>query len=459
MGKSRVLILNAREHQKKKRSVLWIILVMLLLSAGAYFLLREQQQQASIQNIRLFYYDFINQELVPVQREFQVSGTREKAIKTIVEQLAIPPNDAKLISLIPAYTKVKAIDFSQNTCIITFQDPSVSELADSVVKESAAVYSLINTICEFPEIQKVKIIIEGKTDGFFNRYYSIEEPLMRLSGQLMRGMNTLLYFYHYPSDSIIGEFREIPERDNLDKASLHVVNQLLLGTNQREMNSLLPQGTKVLNAKVENGICTVNFSKEVRRFSLGASEELALINILTLSLTELNGIERIHILIEGKEVYTIGGHVSIEKPLNRWHGTESSSIKLYYLKKFQHISGFVPIDRNLNSKQPEAIVQALIEGTTAQEKEAGFSTDIPSGIKLLACYPNEKNELIVDLEIELSKFLNAQQEQNFIRQIVLSLTENTGFKEIRFYFEGKKLESLPFGTEISRAFSRTDSFR
>ena len=129
------------------------------------------------------------------------------------------------------------------------------------------------------------------------------------------------------------------------------------------------------------------------------------------------------------------------------------------MRKVQQSTGFTPLDRKLPSNQPEVIIQALIDGTTAQEKENGVSSDLPTGIKLIKAYPNEKNELILDLEVELSKFLNIQQEQNFIRQVVLSITENTSIQQIWFYFEGKKLESLPFGTDISRVYTRRDSFK
>jgi germination protein M len=384
---------------------------------------------------------------------------RKKAIKTIIEQLSQPPDDKNLVSLIPSYTKVNSVTFHQDTCTVSFSDASVSDLANTVVRESAAVYSLVNSITEFPGIQKVKITIEGKSDPFFHRYFSIDQALPRLTGQLMQGINTLLYFYHYPTDTMVGEFREIPDKSSLEQAALDVVSQLIIGPDQKELNSLLPQGTKILGCKVENGICILDFSKEVRRFSFGATEELALVNLLALSLTELKGIERISFRVEGREVYTLGGHISVDKPIQRWYGSPQTPSKVYFMRKVQQSTGFTPLDRTLPSNQPEVIIQALIDGTTAQEKENGVSSDLPSGIKLIKAYPNDKNELIIDLEVELSKFLNAQQEQNFIRQMVLSVTENTTIQQIWFYFDGKKLEALPFGTDISKVFTRRDSFR
>ncbi len=455
MRKSRVLVLNSRDYHKKKQSTFLVILLVIFIAIAAFLLLR-QQQQVNIQNIRLFFYDSVNQELIPIERNVDISGTQEKAIKTIIEQLSLPPEN--LQSLIPAYTHVQSVSFQRDTCIVTFQDLSVTELIDSVVKESAAVYSLVNSITEFPGIHKVQLNIEGKQDLYFHRYVSIEHPLTRMTGQLLRGVNALLFFYHYPSESIMGELREIPQHDSLDKTAYNVVNQLIIGSPQHDMDSLIPQGTRINQAWVENAICHIDFSKEVRRFSLGASKELALVNLLVLSLTEMQGIERVQFLVEGQTVFTLGGHMAVDKPLQRWYGKSDENARIYFLRKFQHHLSFVPIEREVASMQPEDVIQALIDGTTATEKEQGISSDIPSGIKINACYPNENNELIVDLEVELSKFLNAQQEQNFLRQMVLSITENTRLQHIRFFFDGKKLESLPFGTDTSKVFTRALSF-
>jgi spore germination protein GerM len=100
------------------------------------------------------------------------------------------------------------------------------------------------------------------------------------------------------------------------------------------------------------------------------------------------------------------------------------------------------------------VINTLLKGPPAKYKEMEITSDIPAGTKLISASPGENNVLSVDLDIELSQFLHAQQEENFLEQLVLTITENSSFQKINLYFNGEALESLPFGTEIKNPISR-----
>jgi spore germination protein GerM len=103
---------------------------------------------------------------------------------------------------------------------------------------------------------------------------------------------------------------------------------------------------------------------------------------------------------------------------------------------------------------PEEILKELLKGPTSDEREIGIVSDIPSGTKLISATPGEENSLTINLDMEMSEFLNAQQEENFLEQIILTLSENTSFRLFHLYFQGEALESLPFGTEINNPLRR-----
>jgi spore germination protein GerM len=279
--------------------------------------------------------------------------------------------------------------------------------------------------------------------------------LVRLTGQLPKGVKALLYFYHNASESYAAELREIPFSTDIASQASDVVNQLIIGPQKNDLTSFFPQGVKVLKTTLENGICTIDFSKEIRRFAYGAEEELIIINLVTLSVTELPGIERVSFLIDGKEVYTLAGHATINKPIQRWYGTPEHDCILFFTRKSDQVSLYQPSFRVIKEKiDPAKVLSLLFLGPTAKEKENGYTTDVPSGTKLNGVNPKENNELIVDLSIELSKFGNAGQEENFLRQIIMTITENTGFTKVMIYINGKSMESLPFGTEISKFLTK-----
>ena len=84
------------------------------------------------------------------------------------------------------------------------------------------------------------------------------------------------------------------------------------------MEDVFPIGTKLLGLRVdEHGTAYANFSKELTKKSQGSYGEMMLCYAIANTLTEFPEIKRVQILIEGKKVTTISGHMDVEEPLIR----------------------------------------------------------------------------------------------------------------------------------------------
>ena len=80
----------------------------------------------------------------------------------------------------------------------------------------------------------------------------------------------------------------------------------------------MPIGTKVLSLKIDkNGTAYADFSKELAKKGQGSYGEMMLCYAITNTLTEFKEIKRVQILVEGKKVITLSGHMDIEDPLER----------------------------------------------------------------------------------------------------------------------------------------------
>ncbi len=85
-----------------------------------------------------------------------------------------------------------------------------------------------------------------------------------------------------------------------------------------KMDDVVPIGTKVLSLKIDkNGTAYADFSKELAKKGQGSYGELMLCYAITNTLTEFKEIKRVQILVEGKKVVTLSGHMDIEDPLER----------------------------------------------------------------------------------------------------------------------------------------------
>ena len=84
------------------------------------------------------------------------------------------------------------------------------------------------------------------------------------------------------------------------------------------MEDVFPIGTKVLSFRVdEKGTAYADFSKELTKKGQGSYGEMMICYAIANTLTEFPNIKRVQILVEGKKVTTLNGHMDVEEPLIR----------------------------------------------------------------------------------------------------------------------------------------------
>lgn len=84
------------------------------------------------------------------------------------------------------------------------------------------------------------------------------------------------------------------------------------------MEDVVPIGTKVLGLSVDaEGTAFANFSREILKKGQGSYGEMMLCYAIANTLTEFPEIKRVQILVEGKKVTSISGHMDVEEPLTR----------------------------------------------------------------------------------------------------------------------------------------------
>ena len=84
------------------------------------------------------------------------------------------------------------------------------------------------------------------------------------------------------------------------------------------MEDVFPIGTKVLGLRVdEKGTAYADFSKELTKKGQGSYGEMMICYAIANTLTEFPNIKRVQILVEGKKVTTLNGHIDVEEPLIR----------------------------------------------------------------------------------------------------------------------------------------------
>ena len=133
--------------------------------------------------------------------------------------------------------------------------------------------------------------------------------------------STLSVTLYYPDDSgmkIIAVKRDV--KPSPDKYTA-VMKSLMSGTDKKGTVDIIPKTAKLRSVKVKDGVAKADFSRElIKDFNGGSTGEEMLVGSIVDTLTEFSEVKKVQILVEGKAVDTIAGHMDTEKPLSRMTG-------------------------------------------------------------------------------------------------------------------------------------------
>lgn len=134
-----------------------------------------------------------------------------------------------------------------------------------------------------------------------------------------RKITATLYYISEDGMSLVPVQRDVPHGEAVVDQARHIVEQQLAAP-PPPLASAIPAGTTVRAIYLsERGDLFVDLSPEVTaNHTGGALDELftvyALVNALTVNLP---AIQRVQLLIDGKETDTLAGHVDLRHPLSR----------------------------------------------------------------------------------------------------------------------------------------------
>ena len=102
----------------------------------------------------------------------------ERMSKVIVEELLKGPKDKKLLPTLPAEISVLSTETKDGICFVNLSADFMTKVAGGTTGETLAVYSIVNSLCELKDVDKVQILLEGKKIEQLG-HMDLSEPLGR----------------------------------------------------------------------------------------------------------------------------------------------------------------------------------------------------------------------------------------------------------------------------------------
>lgn len=139
----------------------------------------------------------------------------------------------------------------------------------------------------------------------FNKENLTEENIIELtpeeeiSSKQLRETIVTLYFLDKDTGTLKNEGKLIDSKELLNNPYKKITELLLLGPQNDSLISVFPENVKILDTEFDSGCVTLNFSEELLNFS-DEIQKNNIINSLLKTLTELNEVDSIKILINNE---------------------------------------------------------------------------------------------------------------------------------------------------------------
>ncbi len=254
-----------------------------------------------------------------------------------------------------------------------------------------------------------------------------------------------LYLYD-PQGNVVPLTLGIPKTEGIGKQVLRYmvkggpVEALL----PEGFSAVLPEGTEILGMKIDQGVATVDFSPEFQNYSV--QEEQHIIDAISWALTQFDTIDSVRIWINGypQEVMPVGGtpitSMSRDNGINLEisHGVDmgnTARVTLYFLAETEELTYFVPVTR-IVEKTDDIAMETLRQLIKGPAQGTNLYSPILPTTKVLDAKVLD-NVVIANFNDVILDYNSGNASPEAVRSIVLSLSENTGVKQVQLQVNGK----------------------
>lgn len=125
------------------------------------------------EEVQLYFPNVYMTNLVKESRE--VNTTKTNLNNTIIEELIKGSKYGARMNLIPVNTKLQSLEVVHKVAYVSFSKDLINENY-SEQEEAFLLYSIVNTLTERDEIDKVQILIEGEIKDVLSKRFTIFNP-------------------------------------------------------------------------------------------------------------------------------------------------------------------------------------------------------------------------------------------------------------------------------------------
>lgn len=239
--------------------------------------------------------------------------------------------------------------------------------------------------------------------------------------------NDLETVYLLDSNDYVARVLISASNDSIISKATSLIDALTIGGKKENVipngfRSIIPSGTKVIDIELEDGVLIINFSKDI--LDIDKKYEDKMIESLTYTLTSINGIDSIKLLVDGKELKKLpNSNKLLPTFLDKSYGINKiyeitnvgniDSYTVYFVNNVNDNKYYIPVTKYVNDYKQDKIRIIIDELASSFTYQSNLSSFLNENTKLL-------NYEVIDKQIKL----------NFNDMIFSDITNNDILEEV-----------------------------
>lgn len=239
--------------------------------------------------------------------------------------------------------------------------------------------------------------------------------------------NDLETVYLLDSNDYVARVLISASNDSIISKATSLIDALTIGGKKENVipngfRSIIPSGTKVIDIELEDVVLIINFSKDI--LDIDKKYEDKMIESLTYTLTSINGIDSIKLLVDGKELKRLpNSNKLLPTFLDKSYGINKiyeitnvgniDSYTVYFVNNVNDNKYYIPVTKYVNDYKQDKIRIIIDELASSFTYQSNLSSFLNENTKLL-------NYEVIDKQIKL----------NFNDMIFSDITNNDILEEV-----------------------------
>ena len=265
--------------------------------------------------------------------------------------------------------------------------------------------------------------------------------------------NDLETVYLLDSNDYVARVLISASNDSIISKSTSLIDALTIGGKKENVipngfRSIIPSGTKVIDIELEDGVLIINFSKDI--LDIDKKYEDKMIESLTYTLTSINGIDSIKLLVDGKELKKLpNSNKLLPTFLDKSYGINKvyeitnvgniDSYTVYFVNNVNDNKYYIPVTKYVNDYKQDKIRIIIDELASSFTYQSNLSSFLNENTKLL-------NYEVIDKQIKLnfndmifSDITNNDILEEVVYTICLSINDSIDIDSVVFFANDREI--------------------